>query len=228
MTFGCTADVNNMRRMDAEAFKLYYTPRQWLVHNQGIDVNLYGEPGDPIVGSDGVTSALAVRRLTSAASDFVTEGVVAGSLLEINTPSCNDNGRYLISQVIDLHTLLISQNWPVGGNSGLIFRVLFAHEKYTAYAQLIPFQLRLDPSDKILKKYGLEQKDKAVDAMFKMSIMVCEEYGLTPKVGDRFNYNYGTVVQQYEVLSIIKRDQLADTGIPLHYIGVATKTRETY
>lgn len=226
--FNCNQDVATVKKMDAEAFKLYYKPRVWLVHNNLITTNIYGEPGDPLTGSDGATSVPANRIFTSTGSDFVASGVVANCILELNDLEYSDNGRYKVVSVTDATHLVVDSDWPTGSLSSLDFRILYENEKYTAHTTPIPFHIKLDPSQWTLKKWGIEQKEQPIDALIKMSISVCEEYGLTPKIGDRFNYPYGALAQQYEVFSIIERDQVTDTGTPIHYVGTASKTRDVY
>jgi hypothetical protein len=230
--FSTATDASVIKQMDAESFRLYYTPREWLVNNDSITKNLYGETGVAIVGSDGITSVSTTKKLTSASSDFVTLKVKAGDVLEMLSVDSGDKGRYKIASIIDLHNITIPSNWPVGGLTAQSFSVIYETEQYTPFAQLVPFQLLLDPSDKDLKKWGIEEKTKPVDALIKLSIQACDEMGLVPKIGDRFNYTIHVgppaIIQQFEVFNLIKRDQVTDSGYPLHYIGAASKTREIY
>jgi hypothetical protein len=226
--FSSAQDAAIIKKMDEEHFRLYYTGRVWLVSNDALSRNIYSEPGNPIIGTDGATSVPANRIFTSATANFVTSKVIANSVLEIQDTDIEDNGRYLVISIIDLHNLVVDRNWPIGSSTGLSFKVLLMDEQYTRFSQLVPFHLKLDPSDYVLKKWGIEQKDKNIDAIFKMSILLCQDMGLTPKIGDRFNNVYGANTQQYEVMSIIERDQVADSGIPIHYMGTASRTREIY
>lgn len=222
-------DSSFIAEMDAESFVRYYRPRVWRVNNQSIATSIYGEPGQTASGADGVTSVAATRRLTSASADFVTAGVKANDVVEVyHSDVSADNGRYKVASVVDLHTLTISEDWPDGGNTGLGYIVFLANEQYTAMVVPVPFQLKLDPSEQDLKKWGMESKSKPIDALIKLSILLCDRIGFVPKVGDRFDNEYNSVTQQYEVLTLIKRDQAADSSIPIHYIGSATKTRDIY
>lgn len=81
-------------------------------------------------GTDGVTSIPAMRTLTSAGSDFIASGVRKGDILHIEEPDpvfpspdkTGDNNRYFVTAVAQ-HALTVQKDWPVGGLSGLRFRV---------------------------------------------------------------------------------------------------------
>lgn len=227
--FSGLQDASIIAQMDAEHFFRYYTPKVWLVHNPTINKNLYGEPGTVILGADGVTSLKTTRQLSSASSDFITAGVGVNDVLEVYKADSGDFGRYLISTVNSLHIVTISADWPMGSLTGLNFRILAANERYVRAAAPIPFHVKLDPTEQELRKWGMEQKsEQKVDALLKLSILLCSRLGVTPKVGDRFDYTYNGVSRQYEVLTLIERDQITDSGIPMHYVGSATKTRDLY
>jgi len=75
-------------------------------------------------GEDGVTSALGVRTLTSAASTFQTNGVAAGDILKIADPGdTGDNGVYYIASVDSETQLTVNRDWQEGGLSTLTFTV---------------------------------------------------------------------------------------------------------
>lgn len=217
-----------IQALDAEAYRLYYKPRTWLVHNSSVQTNIYGEPGDAVIGSDGVTSVPATRTFTSASKNFTTLGVSINDILEIYTEGSLDKGRYDIDAISSDHVLHIASNWPVGSLIALKFRVLMMGDRYSPFFQAIPFNIKLTPTEDDLKRFGIEQKGKPIDAIISMSILLCDRMGITPKIGDRFNYTYLGVDRQYEVLTLVKRDQIADSGIPLHYVGSASKTRDLY
>lgn len=225
-TFSSPTDVAYMKARDAEKHRLYYQPRRWLVHGRDTTtINLYGEPGAPVTGSDGVTSVPATRTLTSAGSDFVASGVQATDVLEVQDIRCdnsdiNDKGRYSIVSVAST-ILTIDQDWPLGGGTALEFIVHILKERYTNFKQLVPFLVKLNPTEKMLSEWGITEKR---DAMIEMSVQLCEDIALVPKIGDRFTYPYAPREIQYEVKNLFEADQLSDSGDPLHYIGFASRT----
>lgn len=76
---------------------------------------------DIAVNTDGATSIPATRTLTSSGSSFVTAGVLAGDILEVNEGSADD-GWYIITNVAAT-VLTIDRDWPTGSLSGLDFVV---------------------------------------------------------------------------------------------------------
>jgi hypothetical protein len=80
-------------------------------------------------GTNGVTSAAATRTLTSAGADFITAGVVAGDKLVVQSAlagtgtAAQDKGEYTITAVATT-ILTISQDWPVGGHSNCLYKVI--------------------------------------------------------------------------------------------------------
>jgi len=223
--FGFTREKDGRlwKSLAAERERLYRKPRRWLVHNDTINTNIYGEPGDPITGSDGVTSIPATRRLTSAASDFQTAGVQVSDILEIHDPACThtDNGRYQIDTVVDANTLEITEDWPVGSLTDLDFMVHFLKERFTEFPQMVPFLVKLEPTRQELTKWGLGEKR---DAIFVLSQKVCEDIGLEPKIGDRFIYEYDGSNIHYETQEMKPLDSLGDSGVVMHYVGGARRT----
>jgi len=222
-TFSSKQDALYMRKRDEEKHRLYYLPRRYLVNNDQITLNIYGEPGTPISASDGATSVKATRQLTSALSTFVSSGVLPSDVLEIQTPPCNhsDNGKYQINTVVDENTIEITEDWPVGELTDLVFKVHFLKERYTEFDQLVPFLVKLNPTEKELTKWGINDKR---DAIIQFSIELCQSIGLVPKIGDRFVYPYEDKDIHYEIKNLFEADQLGDSSIPLHYLGLAMKT----
>lgn len=229
-TFSKDRDAQYFRRRSAEKARLFYKPRRWLVHDDQIVRNIYGEPGSPVYGGlDGISSASATRRLTSAVSDFNVAGVQPSDVLEVREESCNsgDNGRYTVDSVLDAHTLEIDSNWPVGDLTGLKFNIHFLKERYVEFKHLVPFVVKLNPTEKELGLFGLSEKR---DAMITLSIELCMELGLAPKIGDRFIYQYeGNEGQyqrsiHYEVKNLFEDTSLGDSGVALHYAGFAVRT----
>lgn len=223
-SFSSDKDAIYQRRRTAEVARLFHKPYRWLVNDSSIELNIYGEPGMPVSGTDGITSIPATRRLTSALSTFTTSGVAASDILEVAEDTCDygDNGRYQISSVVDEHTIVISENWPTGSLTGLKFFIHFLKERYTEFPQLIPFLVKLDPPQDELDKWGIKETR---DALIVMSIELCEQLGITPKIGDRFIHPYGARDVHYEVKEIKEVDQLNNNGLyPFHYVGGAGKT----
>ncbi len=205
-------------------------------------LNIYGEPGAVSQGveidtpeggttGDGSTSIPATREFTSIGANFEQDGVIPGDILEINEddPQHNfgDNGRYQIVTVTPTK-LTINRNWPQGGLTDLDYKVHILKERYLTFPQGVPFLAKLNPTEKTLEKWGIDEKR---DAMVELSIGLLEEIGLVPKIGDRFLYSWGQPahgpdrrVITYELKNLFEADQWGDSGIPLHYIGFATRT----
>lgn len=225
--FSSGKDARFFKKRSAEQARLYYPPLRWLVNNDTITLNLYGEPGNPISGIDGVSSDSVTQQFSSASVDFVDAGVGPGDILEIQTPACNDgdNGRYQISSVIDTNTLDIGEDWPLGELSALVYNVHFLKERYTEHPQLIPFLVKLRPTEKELTRWGIGEKR---DAMIVLSIQLCDEIGLIPKIGDRFLYPYQRSGRprtiHMEVKNLYEETQLSNSAVPIHYVGFAMRT----
>jgi len=83
-----------------------------------------------LTGTDGVTSIPATRTLTSAGLDFLAAGVRKGDILHVEEPDpvspapnkTGDNNRYFVTGVAQ-HVLTVQKDWPVGGLTGLDFRI---------------------------------------------------------------------------------------------------------
>lgn len=224
LRFSSGKDALYYKKRSAEKARLYYPPLRWLVNNDAIVLNLYGEPGNPLSGIDGATSIPGTRQFVSATSDFTTAGVLPSDILEVETPACNDgdNGRYQIDQVVNATTLLVSEDWPHGSLADLVFNVHFLKERYTEWPQLVPFLVKLRPTEKELDRWGIKEKR---DAMLVLSIQLCEEIGLTPKIGDRFIYPYGRTRNIHmEVKNLYEETQLTNSGVPIDYVGFAMRT----
>lgn len=227
LRFSSSKDALYFKKRSAEKSRLYYPPLRWLLNNDSIVLNLYGEPGNPISGTDGSSSIAATQQFSSASADFVDAGIGPGDILEVQTPACNDgdNGRYQISSVIDENTLDIGEDWPQGGLSNLVYNVHFLKERYTEHPQLIPFLVKLRPTEKELTRWGISEKR---DAMIVMSIYLCDEIGLIPKIGDRFLYPYQRSGRprliHMEVANLYEETQLTNSAVPIDYVGFAMRT----
>jgi hypothetical protein len=186
--------------------------------------NIYGEPGTPITAVDGQTSIPADREIISASSDFVAAGVGVGDIVEIKGKACQneDNGLYIVDDVVNETILRINENWPVGNQDDVEFSVHFLNERYTEFAQSVPFLVKLEPTAQELNKWGLGDKR---DAIVVISKEVCEDIGLVPKIGDRFIYPYNSANIHYEMEEMKELDSLGDSGVVVHYIGAARRTR---
>lgn len=221
--FSSEQDALYLKRRAGEQIRLYCEPRRWLVNNDAITLNIYGEPGSPISDTDGETSVAATRQLTSLNSDFETSGVLPSDILEIQTPACNDgdNGRYQVNQVISPTVLEITEDWPEGGLSNLVFNVHFLKERYVEFPQLVPFQVKLEPTQKELDRWGIQEKR---DARIVLSTQVCDDISLEPKIGDRFIFKYGSRFIHYEIVNLFNDGSISDSGIPLWWVGFANRT----
>jgi hypothetical protein len=236
--FSSSKDSLFIKRKIAEKHRLLYAPRVWLVHQRDTTpLNLYGEQGEisaSVEGTDGATSVAASRQFNSAGSDFVTAGVAQTDILEISNPpgdsptsTDQDNGRYSILSVAATQ-LVIDRDWPQGGLDSLQFKVHTLNQRYVAHDQPIPFMIKLNPTEKSLDRWGLSEKR---DAMVELSVHLFSEYGVTPKIGDRFIYEYGEPSSgasarkiHYEIKNLFESDQISDSGEPLVYIGFASRT----
>jgi hypothetical protein len=221
--FSSEKDALYMKRRAAEQIRLYSVPRRWLINDDTITLNIYGEPGAPISSDDGATSAPATRQFTSAGSNFNTAGVKPSDVLEIQTPACNDgdNGKYQVNQVVSDIVLEITEDWPAGDLTSLVFILHFLKERYTEHDQLVPFQVKLEPTQKELDQWGIQEKR---DARILMSTQLCEDINLTPKIGDRFVYKYQGRDIHYEVKNLFGDGSLSDSGQPLWWLGYAMRT----
>lgn len=201
--------------------------------------NIYGEQGvaaeGPEVGNsgDGSTSDPVDRKFTSNASNFVTSGVLKGDVLEIRNDDSDhefrDNGRYQVISVDSPTQLTVDKDWPQGNLHKLDFTVHMLMPRFLEFPQPIPFLCKLNPTEKLLKKWGISEKR---DAVIEMSIGLLDEVGLVPKIGDRFIFDYGEPSEvgvnrrqiTYEVRNLFETDAYGDSGLPLHYVGLATRT----
>lgn len=236
--FSTLTDSTYIAKRDAEKHRLYYKPRTWLVHQRDTTpISIYGEPGEitAVENDDGSTSIPSERLFESLGSDFVANGVQVNDFLDIINQPCtsdtsnqDDNGRYIIEEIVDLHTLKVTEEWPSGSLDSLDFKVFVASERYIEFSELVPFFVKLNPTEKLLDKYGINEKR---DCMIELSYYLCQEIVLNPKIGDRFIINYGTrsVTDDtdrditYEVKNLFEADQLGDSGYPLHLVGFATR-----
>lgn len=222
--FTRTNDANFYRERWREMHQAYYQPRRYFVHQRDTTpLNIYGEPGNLTVnGTDGTTSVPATRTFTSVGSNFSTAGVQATDVLEIVEESCNDgdNGRYSIT-VVTPTVLTINEDWPTGSLSNLRFTVKVLKERFVEFAQTVAFHVKLDPTEKELLKWGIDEKRHA-KVVF--SIELASDLGLTPKIGDRFEYPYEGRDIQYEIKNLFEDAQLGDDGTAMTYVGFATRT----
>ena len=89
----------------------------------------------------------------------------------------------------------------------------------------VPFVFIREPSQKELKRYGI---DEEAEAVCEFSIRVCENLAFHPGEGDRFlqvNPMSGGV-EQWEVIAPKLFDIHANTGVYLHIVSAAAKQRE--
>jgi len=78
---------------------------------------------NPMEGQvDGVTSAFAVRQLTTVAGNFVTAGVRPGDMVRLLDSV--DLGDYLVNSVVGPGTLDITEDWPIGGAAGVSYLII--------------------------------------------------------------------------------------------------------
>ena len=221
-----TPDQAYLKRQDRNAAWHLYTPRQWWVLNQLTEPerNIYGEPvvRTTVTASDGVTSVPATRTLTTS-TDLVAAGVRPLDTLAIADSSTpGDDGWYQIDAVTT-NTVTINEDWPVGSLTGLDFTIEKRYHEYTPFPTLVPFYIRLDPPASDLKKYGIEQER---DFLGEISVQVCEEVGLLPKIGDRFDVNTSEGnIQQFQLLTFDAVPISGDMRDPLHYFFTGLKSK---
>lgn len=221
--FSSLKDVTYIKNRDREKHQLYYQPRVWLVNVDSISLNIYGEPGDSVENSDGITSLPGSRTFTSTFSSFISSGVLPGDILEVYDvpPNDGDNGRYIVESVVDENNLLIDSNWPAGEIEDLRFRVLMSKERFVAHPNLVPFLVHLNPTEKQLNTWGINERR---DAMVELSREVFDLEGLVPKIGDRFIMPYDDRNIHYKLTNLFEQDQLSDSAKSLHYICFAMRT----
>lgn len=225
--FSSKTDSRYLRERHAEKHRLFYSPRQWLVHTDSITTDIYGDPGVAASGTDGITSIPSTREFTSATGDFVNNGVQANDTLEIFNQPCVtksssnvDNGLYTVVTVTET-VLTVDSDWPEGSQDNLDYTVRMVNERYAKLNQLLPFMIKLNPTRKVLEKWGITEER---DAIVELSALICEEAGLTPKIGDRFIHVYGPRNVHYEVLNLFPVDSLGDSGDFISWLGFAKKT----
>lgn len=95
-----------------------------------------------------------------------------------------------------------------------------------ADAVLLPFRLRLQPTEDDLSKFGLDEK-RDVMATFCRFLMETE-FDIEPKIGDRFGHRFlhpdGTIVEeQFEIKDVKRTDQWRDSGYFLRYVCFGSK-----
>jgi hypothetical protein len=93
-------------------------------------------------------------------------------------------------------------------------------------AVLIPFRLRLEPTEDELNKWGMDEKRDAM-ATFCRYLMETE-YDVEPKIGDRFGHRFlhpggTTVEEQFEIKDVKRTDGWRDSGYYLRYVCFASK-----
>ena len=92
--------------------------------------------------------------------------------------------------------------------------------EFTLYAGVIefPFRVELNPSRSLLKKWGFE---KPRDALVEFSTGVLDVVGVTPKIGDRFDF----ATEQYELMTHGAAAFVKNTKVPLRIRMAAMKAR---
>ena len=88
--------------------------------------------------------------------------------------------------------------------------------QFTAFSQTVCMRVILNPEKQLLKKWG---QDNPRDAMVEFSIAINNSIGLTPKQGDRFDYNN----EQYELEGAGKEAFWGNTKIPVRIVVFADK-----
>jgi hypothetical protein len=181
----------------------------------------------PVSGTDGVTSVDSTRQFTSASADFTN--VLEGSILSIRDETdTEDNGDFLVSDVVDANTLEIDEDWPYGSNTGLTFEVNYHDIHGYAESQTplftatskIPFLLIMNPSEKQLEEYGI---DKKVDAIVVFSTKVLSDASITPGDGDRF---LDDANREHELVSVWISDRFSGTNNSLRWVGGSRVTEK--
>ena len=90
---------------------------------------------------------------------------------------------------------------------------------YKAWPQSVHLFIEMNPSEKMLTKLGITDKQ---DCVFEFSKYYCDQFGLVPKIGDRFLW--GDI--QFEVMNISEGAFFVNYhSKALHYVGTAKKAR---
>jgi hypothetical protein len=156
-------------------------------------------------GSDGVTSYPSIRRLTSAGSTFVSDGVQAGDVLIINdsgTPG--DNGHYTIETVESETAVTVSEDWPAGSLSSLTFTIYYNHISFITRDRYIRLPLVTSPTSNdvvvtwTLASSGLVDGFKVTGSFLDMSIFEASD---TVFVLDSVNKNIAKLAESNGALA---------------------------
>jgi hypothetical protein len=87
---------------------------------------------------------------------------------------------------------------------------------FTQFGVLVAMRVILEPERQLLKRWGIT---KPRDALVEHSIAHLEEIGLTPKIGDRFDFNN----EQYEIMGDGNEGFIWNQKNPLRFVMAANK-----
>ena len=91
-----------------------------------------------------------------------------------------------------------------------------------------PMQIKLDPEEEELNKYGY---DRTRDAIIWMSTKILRDLGISPKVGDRIDFTFitelgATVVEHLEITDASAWDFARQAGAPYQVTYSAVRTHK--
>ena len=97
---------------------------------------------------------------------------------------------------------------------------------YTVADPLFPFQIKLNPEEEELNKFGY---DRTRDALVIFSFQLMRSISIAPKVGDRFDFVFTNesdlqVVEHFEILEISPVDFQRQTKVPTQIVAAADRT----
>ncbi len=104
------------------------------------------------------------------------------------------------------------------------------YHKFTApdpYPDDIPIHIKLEPEVELLDRYGY---DRVRDALVYFCIPILDKVKLTPKVGDRLDFNFTSTgvstIEHLEIHEISSVDFQRQTGVPYTLVAAADRTHK--
>jgi hypothetical protein len=102
------------------------------------------------------------------------------------------------------------------------------HPTYTLFEPAFPFQVKLNPEEEELDRYGYDRKR---EALVSFSTKILRDLNLEPKVGDRFDFIFASTLgsqvrEHFEILEISPVDFQRQTLIPTQVVAAADRTHK--
>lgn len=179
--------------------------KYYVLNQADTPLNHYGEPDDPI------SSPLYV-------ADQVYANVAA---LLADTGQADGTRGYATAEVS--YYVVADGTWVV--DTGGPLYTLF--ETPEGYPSSIPIHIKLDPETEELDKYGYDRKR---DALLYFSVPILEEVGLSPKVGDRVDFDFThlgiSIVEQFELHEVSPVDFQRQTEYSYTVVAAVDRTQK--